>query len=170
VGKYRGYEKYKDSGVEWLGEIPEHWQAKRLKFISQKVQTGTTPPSNNEEYYQDGDVNWFAPSDFSENQLYLKEAKKKINQKALDDGIVKQIPKGSILIIGIGATLGKVGLLDVNATSNQQVNAIFLSTNNSSKFAAYFLLISQEIMKIISNSVSLPGGKEEIRIESRDLS
>jgi type I restriction enzyme, S subunit len=33
MGKYRGHEKYKDSGVEWLGEIPNHWQLKRLRFI-----------------------------------------------------------------------------------------------------------------------------------------
>jgi type I restriction enzyme S subunit len=31
MGKYQGYDKYKDSGVEWLGEIPEHWEVKRLK-------------------------------------------------------------------------------------------------------------------------------------------
>jgi type I restriction enzyme, S subunit len=155
MGQYQGYEKYKESGVEWLGDIPKHWDAKRLKFISQKVQTGTTPPSNREEYYQDGDVNWFAPSDFSEDNLYLKEAKKKINRKALEDGIVKQIPRGSILIIGIGATLGKVGLLDVDATSNQQVNAILLNRNINSTFVAYFLLVLQEIMKIISNSTTL---------------
>ncbi|MBF2008670.1 MAG: hypothetical protein IGS49_25300 [Chlorogloeopsis fritschii C42_A2020_084] len=34
MGKYRGYEKYKYSGVEWLGEIPTHWEVKRLKNIA----------------------------------------------------------------------------------------------------------------------------------------
>jgi type I restriction enzyme, S subunit len=33
VGKYQGYEKNKDSGVEWLGEIPENWEVKRFKFL-----------------------------------------------------------------------------------------------------------------------------------------
>ena len=32
MGNYQAYEKYKDSGVEWLGEIPETWQQKRMKF------------------------------------------------------------------------------------------------------------------------------------------
>jgi Restriction endonuclease S subunits len=155
MGKYNAYEKYKDSGVEWLGEIPEHWEVKRLKFISKKIQTGTTPPTNSEEYYQDGEIYWFSPSDFLDSQIYLKEAKKKLNRKVLDDGIVKKIPKGSILIIGIGATLGKVGLLDVDATSNQQVNAILLDSYNNSKFFVYFLLVSQEILKVISNATTL---------------
>ncbi|MBE9249652.1 restriction endonuclease subunit S [Dolichospermum sp. LEGE 00240] len=34
MGKYQGYDKYKDSGVEWLGEIPNHWEVKRLKNIA----------------------------------------------------------------------------------------------------------------------------------------
>ena len=32
MGNYQGYQKYKDSGVEWLGEIPEHWEVKRIKY------------------------------------------------------------------------------------------------------------------------------------------
>ena len=35
VLKYKQYQKYKDSGVEWIGEIPEHWEVKRLKFVCQ---------------------------------------------------------------------------------------------------------------------------------------
>ena len=33
MGKLEKYSSYKDSGVEWLGEIPEHWEIKKLKFI-----------------------------------------------------------------------------------------------------------------------------------------
>ena len=40
--KYNKYSKYKDSGVEWLGEIPEGWDIKRFKFIS-KIQKGKLP-------------------------------------------------------------------------------------------------------------------------------
>jgi type I restriction enzyme S subunit len=155
MGNYQGYQKYKDSGVEWLGNIPEHWEVKRLKFICTKVQTGTTPPTTQGEYYTEGNLNWFAPSDFKDGQILLKESIKKLNIQALEDRIVKHIPKGSVLIVGIGATLGKVGLLEIDAASNQQINAIFLNKNNNSKFIAYHLFISQEIMKVISNSTTL---------------
>jgi type I restriction enzyme S subunit len=155
MGNYQGYQKYKDSGVVWLGDIPEHWEVKRLKFICTKVQTGTTPPTTQGEYYTEGNLNWFAPSDFKDGQILLKESIKKLNIQALEDRIVKHIPKGSVLIVGIGATLGKVGLLEIDAASNQQINAIFLNKNNNSKFIAYHLFISQEIMKVISNSTTL---------------
>lgn len=39
VGRYLAYPEYKDSGVEWLGDIPEHWNVKKLKYIC-NVQTG----------------------------------------------------------------------------------------------------------------------------------
>ena len=32
MGNYQGYQKYKNSGVEWLGDIPEHWEVIRIKF------------------------------------------------------------------------------------------------------------------------------------------
>ena len=41
------YEAYKDSGVEWLGEVPEHWNLIRLKFVCDDIQTGTTPSTGN---------------------------------------------------------------------------------------------------------------------------
>ncbi len=40
MGKYQGSEKYKDSGVEWLGEIPEHWEVKRLNFLTKRIGDG----------------------------------------------------------------------------------------------------------------------------------
>jgi type I restriction enzyme, S subunit len=46
VGKYQGYEKYKKSGVEWLGEIPEHWEVTRLKYVG-KFTNGFSFSSNN---------------------------------------------------------------------------------------------------------------------------
>ncbi|MBW4592540.1 MAG: restriction endonuclease subunit S [Brasilonema angustatum HA4187-MV1] len=50
MGKYQGYEKYKDSGVEWLGEIPEHWKAVRIKHITNQIIDGAhfTPTYVNE--------------------------------------------------------------------------------------------------------------------------
>jgi len=151
----RDKNNFSDNISNYFGDIPLHWQVKRLQFVSRKIQTGTTPPTSNEEYYENGTIDWFAPSDFLGNQIHLKEAKKKINKKVLQDGIVKYIPKGSILIIGIGATLGKVGLLDIDATSNQQINAIILSDDVEPKFVAYHLSVSQEIMKVISNATTI---------------
>ena len=44
------YERYKDSGIPWLGEVPEHWEVKRLKFLTNKIVDGAhfTPTYVNE--------------------------------------------------------------------------------------------------------------------------
>lgn len=44
----------KDSGIEWLGEVPEHWEVKRIKFVS-SVLNGSTPSSSEPDYW-DGDI------------------------------------------------------------------------------------------------------------------
>ncbi|MGB9812882.1 MAG: hypothetical protein ACPLRZ_01455 [Thermovenabulum sp.] len=42
---YKRYEKYKDSGVEWIGKIPEHWTVCKLKPILKELVSGGTPSS-----------------------------------------------------------------------------------------------------------------------------
>ena len=44
--------KMKDSGNQWIGEIPEEWETRKIKFIA-NISTGNTPSKNNEEYYAD---------------------------------------------------------------------------------------------------------------------
>lgn len=146
----------KDSGVEWLGDVPEHWEVERLKFITDRVQTGTTPPtSSTNDYFFDATINWFTPVDFSNSALKLLNAKRKINQYAIDDKVVKLIPAKSILIIGIGATLGKVGYIEKEAACNQQINIIYPSVFVNEKYISSSLSVMQEVMRIISNSSTL---------------
>ena len=45
--KYKQYQKYKDSGVEWIGEVPEHWEVRRLKFVC-NITTGEKNTEDNE--------------------------------------------------------------------------------------------------------------------------
>ena len=54
MGNYQGYQKYQDSGVEWLGDIPEHWKVKRIKFLVSKIGSGKTPKGGSEVYIDSG--------------------------------------------------------------------------------------------------------------------
>ncbi|MCR4403384.1 MAG: hypothetical protein NUW12_11540, partial [Firmicutes bacterium] len=60
------YPAYKDSRVEWLAEIPAHWEVKRLKRIF-FVLNGSTPQSGVAEYW-DGDIPWVTPEDLGDLQ------------------------------------------------------------------------------------------------------
>lgn len=152
---YATYDSYRDSGVVWLGDVPSHWEVKRLKFLIDYIQTGSTPPSSQQEYYSSEDVDWYNPSDFNDDSLLLKNPSKKISQIAVDDNVVKKLPNQSILIIGIGATLGKVGLVEKSCSTNQQINAIVTNKYCRPKFIAYALFVQRDIMKLISSSATL---------------
>ena len=58
----KAYPKYKDSGIEWLGEIPEHWKVKKLKYLA-RIQTGNTPPRSDPNNYDENGIPWIKPDD-----------------------------------------------------------------------------------------------------------
>lgn len=147
--------RMKPSGVDWLGDIPEHWEVIPLRYLAQKVQTGTTPPSIGEDFFEGGEIDWFTPGDFYIPDILLNEANKKVRKEAFSGGILKLYPENTVLLIGIGATLGKVGVCTKKCSSNQQINAIITNDRINSFFLAYYLLINQEIIRLYSNFTTL---------------
>ncbi|EDK0874260.1 restriction endonuclease subunit S, partial [Campylobacter jejuni] len=108
---------FKDSGIEWLGEIPQHWKLVRLGLIL-KTSSGTTPDSGNDKYYKGGQIVWINSGDL--NDGFLKDSKRKITQDALDDySVLKIFDKDSLIVAMYGATIGKTAILKVNACVNQ---------------------------------------------------
>jgi type I restriction enzyme S subunit len=111
------YEVYKDSGVEWIGEIPAHWEIKKITHVFNKIGSGTTPSSYNQNYYC-GEINWLQTGDLNDGGISMTN--KKITNLALKDySILKLYPPDSLVIAMYGATIGKVGLLDIETTTNQ---------------------------------------------------
>jgi type I restriction enzyme S subunit len=131
----------------------KNWERKKLKYVAKKVQTGSTPPSNEGQYYIE-ELNWFTPSDFSEN-LLLENSKRKISQLAVSDGVVKMFPANSVLFVGIGATLGKVGYIIEPATSNQQINCLSFSTKEEAIFYANYFYSNQPNIVSLANAATL---------------
>ena len=61
----------KDSGVEWMGEIPEDWNTPKVINQFDLVGSGTTPKSYSDDYYTDGTINWIQSGDL--HGKYCKE-------------------------------------------------------------------------------------------------
>lgn len=146
--------KFKDSKVDWLGRIPEHWYVKRIKTSSIFIQTGITPPSEIDEYY-DGEISWFGPGDFN-SEIVLKNSNRNISQKAIDDGKGKLFPSDSIFMIGIGATIGKFGIIREDSSCNQQLNVIRFNNSINPNYGVYLLKIYEGIIIKIANFATLP--------------
>lgn len=143
----------KDSGVEWLGEVPAHWTVSTIKHISTFIGTGGTP-KNSESFTDDDGIDWFSPGDFN-GSLSLRYAKKKITTQAVSNGDAKSYPKDSIVVIGIGATLGKVAFVEHEFSCNQQINIITPSKTVDHKYLTYSLLNQVEQMKQSSNASTI---------------
>ena len=144
----------RDSGVAWLGEVPAHWEVKRLKYFTNYVQTGSTPPSGSDEYFGE-DVDWFGPSDFRD-EIVLANARRRVSSLAVSDEIVKIYAPLTVLMIGIGATVGKVGIVATECASNQQVNAINFLERINPYFGAYYLRSISSIIVGMTNAATLP--------------
>lgn len=147
--------KLKPSGVDWIGDIPEHWEVWKVRYLSKNVLTGTTPPSNELKYYDGGTINWFAPGDFGYD-FELNNSTRKITALAIQDNVCKLYKKDSVLVIGIGATLGKVRFCKNPCSSNQQINSIeFDKKVIQPKYGFYFLHSFEDVIISRSNASTM---------------
>ena len=106
----------KDSGVEWIGEIPEEWETRRIKYCFD-VFAGATPKSGNSEFW-DGDVVWVTPADYTTEQKYITQGRKYITQEGFESCSTELIPAGS-LIFSKRAPIGLVAINMVELCTNQ---------------------------------------------------
>jgi len=113
--------KLKPSGVEWIGDIPEHWEVLPVRRCAQLVKTGGTPAGAGDEYFSTPGFNWFTPGDFKED-LCLSNSERQLSE--IGKGCVKIFPPNTVMMIGIGGTIGKVAISKEMASCNQQINGI----------------------------------------------
>lgn len=131
-----------------------NWKKDKIGDLIEEIKTGTTPPSGERKYYKE-EKNWFTPSDFK-GQMYLENSYRKISQLAIDDGKVKIYKAGTVLFIGIGATLGKVGILKNEAASNQQITGIRFKENILPELAYYWFKANYSTIRGLCPATTLP--------------
>jgi len=151
----------KDSGIEWLGEIPNHWEVKRLSWCFQQVGSGTTPRAGVEQYYSNGEVNWLLTGDLNDKEIF--ETTKKITQKAVVEHTSLRIyPVDSIVIAMYGATIGKLGILKVSTTVNQACCVISNPIYHNYLFVFYYLLAARRELINLSYGGGQPNISQEL--------
>jgi type I restriction enzyme S subunit len=148
--------KLKPSGVEWLGDIPEHWDVKRLRYAAIRIQTGSTPPTVEEKYYEDGSVPWFGPGSFGD-AIILTQPVKLLSSDAIKDGAARLFRKGATMVVTIGATLGKVSSIEKDASCNQQITVIEVNRRDvHPRFITYQLKRLEQTLRSVAPSATLP--------------
>ena len=97
-------------------EVPANWEWVRLGDVG-KWQSGTTPSKSNSAYYKDGTIPWLNTGDL--NDGIINNIPKRVTEKALAETSLRLNEAGSVCIAMYGATIGKLGILSMPATTNQ---------------------------------------------------
>ena len=106
----------KDSGVEWIGLIPKHWNTIATKYLF-RIESGATPKSENPEYF-DGDIPWITPADYKTEEVFVFGGRRNISELGLKSCSTTLIPKGS-LIFSKRAPIGAVAINAEELCTNQ---------------------------------------------------
>lgn len=149
----------KDSGIPWIGMVPEGWEVVRLSLVSDHISSGTTPDTNNENFY-DGDICWVTTGELRE--AAIKNTTKKVTKLALEKFSALQIyPPGTLLLAMYGATVGRIAWLETHATTNQACCALVFSKKIKMKFVFYTMLAAKESLLLLSSGGGQPNINQE---------
>lgn len=168
--------KLKDSGVEWIGEIPEGWEVKRLKN-STKIFRGkfTHRPRNDERLY-DGIYPFFQTGDVAKAGKYLSEYKQTLNDFGLR--VSTLFPKGTI-VITIAANIGDISILDIDACFPDSIvgfepmvfiqrdflyNSLLVMKDQFMSSTIKNTQMNLNVDRIGTNSIAIPSLKEQEEI------
>ncbi|WP_019593070.1 restriction endonuclease subunit S [Thioalkalivibrio sp. ALM2T] len=116
------YPEYKDSGVEWLGEVPAHWEVIRLGHFA-RSQGGGTPPKDDLQYWNGG-VPWVTPKDMKVERI--ESTIDTLSEAALHSSPARLIEPGRVLLVFRSGILQKripAAINEVAVTVNQDVRA-----------------------------------------------
>lgn len=152
------YPEYKDSGLEWLGEVPAHWETWKVAHAFGSIGSGTTPPSSEEHWYDEVGMPWVTTGELREN--IIVETNKSVTTAALEKFSALRIhPAGSLVVAMYGATIGRLGILGVDAVTNQACCVLSAPRSLSIAFTYYWL---QGFKQIIIDLFSTGGGQPNI--------
>lgn len=152
--KFERYEAYKDSGIDWLDEVPEHWGIKRVKELSMTISKGTTP-STEGFIFTDTGVRFIKAENISYTKSVSKNPTFYIGVEAHAALYRSQLKPNDLLIVIAGATIGKVGIVVddlLPANTNQAVCFVRFGTYNNIDLL-YYLFSSDYFSKYIWYSI-----------------
>lgn len=144
----------KDSRVDWIGEIPKHWDVWKVTHGFRRIGSGTTPKSDNPTFY-DGTIPWVTTSELRESIIF--DTVQKVTEEAVaSHSALKIYPAGSLAIAMYGATIGRLGMLGINATFNQACCVFSDPEVFDSRFVYYWLWMRRPILISLSNGGGQP--------------
>ena len=150
----------KDSGVEWIGEVPEHWKVMKASLAFNHIGSGTTPSTSKKEYYDDEGAFWLQTGDLTDG--LIENTSKKISKMAVRECNLKFYPPNSVVIAMYGATIGKMGLLQIQCSTNQACCVLPSNKHVNAKYTFYFFLSAKSDLLISAIGGGQPNISQDV--------
>lgn len=152
---------YKSSGGEMidseLGEIPKGWKIGTISDLCSSITNGGTPKRNIESYWNNGEIPWYKTGELSDNPLL--DSEEHINQNGLENSSCKLWEPNTILIaLYASPTVGRLGILKTNATSNQACSGLIAKNDVGYQYLFYTLLFKRNEL----NSIAVGSAQQNI--------
>lgn len=126
--------------MDYVYEIPDNWIWIKSEFIA-RWGSGGTPSRKNPHFYE-GEIPWIKTGELKDN--ILVDSQEKISEEALKNSSAKLYPNGSVIIAMYGATIGKLGILGIDATTNQACAVGVPNTLTDKYFMFYYFLFRRK--------------------------
>ena len=145
------YDKYKDSGIAWIGEIPEHWEVIKTKNAFNII-SGATPKTDNIAYW-DGEITWITPADYKTEDIIIKSGKRNITTEGLNSCGTSIVPQGSI-IFSKRAPIGLVAINAVPLCTNQGCISCIPKPYVNTKYFYYLMSVLTEWFELFGSGTT----------------
>lgn len=131
----------KDSGIDWIGQVPQGWGVKAIKYIFDEIGSGSTPKSDNEIFY-DGDIKWIQSGDLYQTDTVTSVSKTISYQGFNSTSALKIYQPPFVALAMYGASVGNVAVSYIDACVNQAV-VVMLGASEKVRFGKYAIEASK---------------------------
>ena len=133
----------KDSGVEWIGQVPEHWSVKKIKYVTSKIGSGITPLGGGSNYI-DGGIPLLRSQNIHFDRIDLNDVAR-ISEFTHNSMKNSKVRKGDVLLNITGGSLGRCFYVDSNEEMNVNQHVCIIRPNKKINTIFLNMLLASEI-------------------------
>lgn len=158
---------YKNSGVEWIGAIPEGWNVSKVKHETSFIGSGTTPRSGCLSFYENGTIPWIQSGDLYETSE-VTDTKQKITAEALRSSSALKVYDKDFIAMAMYGSIGNIAISRIAACVNQACCCLRPNSKNNLNYMYYFLKTSTDNFKSKAMGAVLQNISQE-KIKKQDF-
>ena len=154
----------KQSGVEWIGDVPKHWEVMPIKYIAD-TNSGATPKNIKGRQNERSDIKWVRTTDLSDICDYVYDSSEYLSREEMKSASCPWLPKNTVVVAMYGGsgTIGKAGILGCDSTINQALCSLETTKLEDYRYLYYNIKSLRPYwMKLAASSRKDPNISQEI--------